>query len=111
MIDKIKISKKATELLDQLSRKIGLKRNILARNALIKSLGNGDSYNDSLSVRSNGMEFNIYTLLGDKSEIYYALLRQHYVPEPIDDKIPELIRFHIEMGLSYHEFERIFSPI
>lgn len=112
MIDKLKVSKKATQLLEKYSKETGLLRNIIARNAFIRSLGNGDLYNNSQSVRNDGMEFNIYTLFGEYEEIYFALLRQYYKFEDIsNNKYAELIRFHIEGGLLDENFIMVFNPI
>jgi|GEM_PF-419954 len=77
MSKKIIISEDTSEKLDSLSRKLGLRRNILCRLAIGKSLEDSDSVKDLEPEDSEGYEFNRYTLTGEKDDLFKALIIQH----------------------------------
>jgi len=113
MVEKIKISNVATENLDFLSRKLDLRRNIICRLAVSKSLNISNSILNFKIEDNNGREFNKYTLTGDKDIIYKALIMQHE-NKKIDEEeyVTIYLRNHIERGLSVmkKEYEKINSP-
>ena len=47
-INKLRVSRRATKYLDEYFKKTGLRPNILARNAMMFSISNGDLYNELL---------------------------------------------------------------
>ena len=54
MITKINVSKKATSILTHLHNTIRLRPNLIARNALMLSMENGDRYNSKIDVDTSG---------------------------------------------------------
>lgn len=111
MISKVIISSKASKLLNDYQAKIGLRPNILARNALVFSLKNGDKFDGANKPKTDGKEFNLYTLLGDNEEIYYLLLKEFYKHQFSKYNLSELIVFHIEQGLLKEGFLSVFTVL
>ena len=108
LITKINVSKKATVLLTQLYAKLGLRPNILARNALVLSMQSGDHFRSNIEIDTSGKEFNSYTLFGSKEKIYEMILRQYYSGKLEDREWGKVISFHIESGLRHKDFIEIF---
>ena len=108
LITKINISKKATALLTQLHAQLGLRPNILARNALVLSMQSGDHFRSNIEIDTSGKEFNSYTLFGSKEKIYEMILRQYYSGKLEDREWGKVISFHIESGLRHKDFIEIF---
>ena len=74
MPSKLKISKEASKRLDYLSSKLGLRRNIVCRLAVGRSLAERESVKDIKPKDNSGYEFNRYTLTGEYDEIFKALI-------------------------------------
>lgn len=114
MAARIKISNKASERLENLSRKLDLRRNIVCRLAIGRSLKHIEPLNTYKLEDSNGFEFNRYTITGEYDIIYKALVTQ-YEGKRINDREYFLtyIRKHIERGvqLLFKEYQEINSPI
>ena len=100
MSEKLKISKPVSDDLDYLSRKLDLRRNIICRLAVGKSLTISKSVRDNKLEDNNGYEFNKYTLTGDKDVVYKALIIQHEKKSMNDEEyITKYLRKHIERGI------------
>lgn len=114
MATRIKISNNASERLECLSRKLDLRRNIVCRLAIGRSLKHNEPLNKYKLRDSNGFEFNRYTITGEYDTIYKALVIQ-YKGEKINDREYFLtyIRKHIERGVQilFNEYQKINSPI
>lgn len=100
MIKKLNVSKNATKLLENYYNKTGLRPNIVARNAMMYSLSKGDIYSKLDPPKTDGKEFNLYTLFGENENYYYLLIKQYYLEEFSKFNLAELVSYHIEMGLS-----------
>ena len=114
MPTKLKISEEMSEYLDYLSNKLGLRRNIICRLAVGRSLAEVKSVKDFKPKNSSGFEFNRYTLTGESDSIFKALINQHEGRKLTDDQyFPKFLRNHIERGvvLLYEEYEKINSPV
>jgi len=114
MPTKLKISKEGSEYLDYLSNKLNLRRNIICRLAVGRSLDELKSVKDFRPKNSSGFEFNRYTLTGEFDEIFKALINQHEGRKLTDDQyFSSFLRNHIERGvvLLYEEYEKINSPV
>ena len=114
MANKIKISKEASELLDHLSNKLDLRRNIICRMAIGRSLDEKESVKEFNPKNNVGYEFNRYTLTGEYDDIFKALIIQHEMKKLNDTQyFSKYLRNHIERGINllYAEYERINSPI
>lgn len=114
MSNRLKISKKASEQLDHLSNRLNLKRNIVCRLAIGRSLAKKGPMKSIKPKNSAGYEFNRYTLTGEYDDIFKALVKQHERKKMNDrEYFSTFLRNHIERGirLLYTEFQRINSPI
>ena len=113
MSSRLRISKKASEQLNHLSNRLELRRNIVCRLAIGRSLAEKGSVKNMKPKDSAGFEFNRYTLTGEYDEIFKALVKQH--EKKLDDReyISTFLRNHIERGIQflYIEYQRINSPI
>jgi len=113
MSSRLKISKKASEQLDHISNRLDLRRNIICRLAMGRSLAEKGSVKSIRPKDSAGYEFNRYTLTGEYDDIFKALVKQH--EKKMDDReyISTFLRNHIERGIQllYIEYQRINSPI
>ena len=113
MITRIKISRSATGTLSANAGKfhgpysINLTPNIILRNALMFSIANGDKLTDEV-IDNGGTEFQISTLLGADSDIYFSLINHYYGKKLQDEDMKAVICFHIEKGLKANGFEDIF---
>ena len=114
MSSKLKISEKASKKLVTLSMKLNLRRNIICRLAIGKSLSEKDSVRNSEPEDNVGFEFNRYTLTGDQDVLFKALIIQHEKKKISDiDYFSNYVRNHIERGLTllFDEYNKINSPI
>lgn len=114
MANKLKISTENSKKLEFLSNRLGLRRNIICRLAIGRSLNESASVSELKPLDSSGTEFNRYTLTGDLDDIYKALIIQHEKKRMTDDEyFNKFLRNHIERGvdLLYKEYEKINSPI
>ena len=106
MLTRIKISRSATGLLSQKYNGLrnSLTPNLILRNALTYSLNNNDKYNGE-NIDTTGTEFQISTLLGSNSEIFFMLICEYYEKKIDDDEMKSIICFHIEQGLKNKDFK------
>jgi len=114
MPTKLKISKEMSEYLDYLSNKLGIRRNVVCRLAVGRSLGELDSVKDFKPKDSSGFEFNRYTLTGESDDVFKALIIQHERRKLSDDQyFLKFLRNHIERGIEllYGEYKRVNSPV
>jgi len=114
MPSKLKISEEASKRLDYLSNKLALRRNIVCRLAIGRSLANKKSISTIKPRDSAGYEFNRYTLTGEHDDIFKLLISQHG-KKKLNDAIyfSKYLRNHIERGIDllYKEYEKINSPV
>ena len=114
MSNKLKLSQEASEKLLLLSTRLDLRRNIVCRLAIGRSLAEKESVKSINPADSAGYEFNRYTLTADFDELFKALLRQHERKKMNDTEYFSVyLRNHIERGvqLLYAEYQRVNSPI
>ena len=109
MITRLKISRSATSLIATKYKglKHNLTPNLILRNALTFSMKNGEKYNGE-KIDNGGTEFQISTLLGSNSEIFFMLICEHYNKKLNDEDMKSAISFHIENGLKNKEFIKLF---
>jgi len=77
MPTRLKISEETSKRLEYLSKRLGLRRNIVCRLAIGRSLAENESVKTVDPKDSNGYEFNRYTLTGEYDSIFKALIIQH----------------------------------
>ena len=113
MSSRLRISKKASEQLNHLSKRLDLRRNIVCRLAIGRSLAEKGSVKDMKPKDSAGFEFNRYTLTGEYDDIFKAVVKQHEKKLNDREYISTFLRNHIERGIQflYIEYQRINSPI
>lgn len=114
MQTRLRISEKANNQLNHLSNRLELRRNIVCRMAVGKSLTINDSVKDYEFEDNKGPEFNRVTLTGDQDLIFKTFIIQHE-GEKIDEAkyFIHYFRSHIERGLDilYNEYKKINSPV
>ena len=97
--NRIHLSKTASEQLKFLKARTGITPNVLARIALVRSIKEKFDYTLK-EVSSDGLEFQMPTLLGEYSLLYEKLLIElHAIQEP--HELARALAAHIENGLSY----------
>ena len=98
-INKIKLTKDASERLKQLKARTGLTPNILSRIGFCLSLNepaipNPDQYPEE------DREFNRYTLLGEWDDLYVALLKQRLAHDGVaSNNLEDQFRAHLNRGV------------
>jgi DNA sulfur modification protein DndE len=98
-LNKIVLSREASERLKLLKARTGLAPNILGRIGFCLSLSE-PAVPDPKSYPEEDREFNRYTLLGEWDELYIALLRQRLLEDGIsDDQIEAQLRGHLHRGI------------
>lgn len=101
MIKSIKTSEKNREVVSSLTIKLGLgPENLIARIAFAYSVAQGRKFSLSDIQDSKGKEYSAKVLFGDYSEMYVAIVCQHYGIYKTDFDIPRYIKMHIDDGLS-----------
>ncbi len=112
---KLKVSKKNSDKIHILSARLNLRRNIICRIAIGKSLGEVTSVKTyQLPEGPADLEFNRYTLTGEKDLIYKALVTQHEGRALSDGEyFGSFLRKHVERGVEMlsEEYNHINSPI
>lgn len=97
--NRICISKTASEQLKLLKARTGITPNILARMALVRSIKEKFDYTLK-EVASDGLEFQMSSLLGEYALLYEKLLMElHAIPD--HHELSKALAAHIENGLSY----------
>ena len=101
MIKSIKTSEKNREAVRELTTKLGLgPENLIARIAFAYSVAQGRKFNLSDIQDSKGKEYSAKVLFGDYSEVYVAIVCQHYGIYKSDYDIPRYIKMHVDDGLN-----------
>ncbi len=98
-INKIKLTKDASERLKQLKARTGLTPNILSRIGFCLSLNEPAIPNPELYPEED-REFNRYTLLGEWDDLYIALLKQRLDADGLSAKdSADYFRAHMNRGI------------
>ena len=101
MLKSIKTSEANRPVVAELTSKLGMgPENLIARIAFAYSISQGRKFNLSDMQDSKGKEYSAKVLFGDYSEIYIAIVCQHYGIHRSDYDIPRYIKMHIDDGLS-----------
>ena len=95
---RVRLSKTASGHLNYLKTQTQLTPNLLARVALCLSIKSDFDYRQ-LTPASDGLEFNLPTLLGDHALAYELLLLSESNPSDADELSKALVS-HIENGIS-----------
>ncbi len=110
-MERIKTSRDAKELLEQLHRSTGIRRNMWCRAALGLSLCLPYSSHNEEKSDSDGMELSRQMLFGDDEPTLLGLLRQRHKGSLEPDHLGKIVKYHIEQGLKsireeYHRQNR-----
>ena len=114
MSNKLKISTERSKQLEILPNQLNLRRNIVCRLAIGRSLKDPQSVKSFKPKDSVGIEFNRYTLTGEYDDISKALVIQHEKKKMEDNEyFSKFLRNHLERGIGYlfEEYQKINSPI
>jgi DNA sulfur modification protein DndE len=96
------------EVVQRLTKKLAIKEeNIIARIAICYSLSKS-SYLDIKDIKdSKGKLYKEFTLLGEQSNFYVALMCQHYKIDKSHPDIPKYFKLHLDDGLQL--IDKIFA--
>jgi len=97
--NRIRLSQTSSEQLTWLKAKSGITPNILARIAFSLSLKSEFDFRQ-LTPQSDGLEFNLGTLLGEHAQLYELLLLDDS-NATTSEELNRAMVSHIENGLSY----------
>lgn len=98
-VNKVKLSKPASDRLKQLKGRTGLTPNLLCRMGFCMSL-NEPAIPDPDTYDHDGAEFNRYTLLGEFDSLFVALLKQRAASDGIPtEELGEQFRAHLNRGV------------
>ncbi|QDS88694.1 hypothetical protein EC9_28860 [Rosistilla ulvae] len=99
-LNKIKLTKDASDRLKQLKARTGLTPNILSRIGFCMSLSD-PAIPDPGEYPEEDREFNRYTLLGEWDALYVAMLRQRMLNDELPDDAVEVdyFRAHLNRGV------------
>lgn len=98
-INKIKLTKDASERLKQLKARTGLTPNILSRIGFCLSL-NEPAIPNPERYPEEDREFNRYTLLGEWDDLYVALLKQRVAQDGLaSEQLEDQFRAHLNRGI------------
>lgn len=98
-LNKIKLSKDASDRLKHLKARTGLAPNILSRFGFCLSLSDPSVPNPA-TYAEDDREFNRYTLLGEWDDIFVALLKQRLHNDGLSqDDAEEQFRAHLNRGV------------
>lgn len=114
MTKKLKLSSEKSDQLNYLSNRLDIRRNIVCRMAIGRSLAMKKSIKDFKTEDNSGFEFNRYTLTGEYDDIFKALVLQHEKKRIGDEQyFSRCLRNHIErgIGLLHEEYQKVNSPI
>jgi len=114
MSTRLRLSEKTSDRLNILTNKLGLRRNIICRIAIGRSLAEKNSVKNMKPEDSSGTELNRYTITGEQDELYRALINQHEKKRLNDfEYFSKFLRNHIERGVNLllEEYNKINSPI
>jgi len=101
MIKSIKTSERNRKVVKELTTKLGLgPENLIARIAFAYSVAQGRKLDLSNIQDSKGKEYSAKVLFGDYSEIYVAIVCQHYGLYKTDHDLERYIKMHVDDGLN-----------
>ena len=101
MVQRIKISNKATDYLDKMQNKLHLSsKAAILRICISLSLNDSTLLNGTFSHdNNNGFDISLDTLFGDYSVFFEGLIKNHYKKEMTDKEYVEQVIGHIERGI------------
>jgi DNA sulfur modification protein DndE len=98
-LNKVRLSKDASERLKHLKARTGLTPNILSRLGFCLSLSEPAIPNPE-QYPEEDREFNRYTLLGEWDALFVALLKQRLAQDKLpEDRLEEQFRAHLNRGV------------
>lgn len=99
---KLKISSEATNKLRTLKQRTGLTPNLLCRMALMYSLEEGAIEENTPLPNEDGSEFNAYTLTGEHTNLFIALIKMienHNIKTLNNLELIDKLQLHIHRGV------------
>jgi DNA sulfur modification protein DndE len=113
MLSRFIIPRETHALLDEWGKKLHLRPNIIARNALMYSLEH-DSCLITIQPDNplvGGTEMNLLTLFGEEQEIYLMLVVEKYAKKLSDNELAITINHHIGLAMREESFLNIISGV
>ena len=100
-------------LLEEWAKKLHMRPNIMARNALMYSLEKDDPLK-SLAIEyslTGGKEMNTSTLFGDNQDIYLMLIVEKYGRKLTDNEMAIAINYHVDRAMKEELFLDLISGV
>jgi DNA sulfur modification protein DndE len=98
-VNKVRLSKEASERLKHLKARTGLAPNILSRFGFCLSLSE-PAIPDPANYPEEDREFNRYTLLGEWDSLFVALLKQRLTEDRLPQELlQQQFRAHLNRGI------------
>jgi len=113
MLSRITFSRDTSALIEEWGKRLHLRPNIIARNALMYSLEN-DPVLPSIQTDNSligGKEMNLLTLLGDDQEIYIMLVIEKYHQKLSDLELAVVMNHHVGLAMKEESFLNIISGV
>lgn len=114
MSTRLRLSEKTSGKLNILANRLDLRRNVICRIAIGRSLAEKNTVRNMKPEDSSGTELNRYTITGEQDELYRALINQHEKKRLNDfEYFSKYLRNHIERGVNLllEEYNKINSPV
>jgi DNA sulfur modification protein DndE len=113
MLSRLTFSRETMALLEEWSKKLHLRPNVMARNALMYSLEHHPCLSSIQPDNSliGGKEMNLLTLLGDDQEIYIMLVIEKYNQKLSDVKLGITINHHVGLAMREESFLNLVSGV
>jgi DNA sulfur modification protein DndE len=95
--NRLRISKRSTDALKMLKGRTGLTPNILCRIALALSIREKPAISEN-SIRLDGAEFSLSTMLGEHANLYECVLREMH-GELTEAEAQKAFAAHVDIGV------------
>ena len=97
--NRVRLSQTASGRLDRVSKRLGIRKNLLCRVALLLSLEKGEiDLQDK--IETDGLEFNLSTLFGSFTGVFVDMINI-VQPDSSDDTWANYANIHIERGADF----------
>ena len=97
--NRVRLSQTTSGRLDRVSKRLGIRKNLLCRVALLYSLEKG-RIEETGSVETDGLEFNLSTLFGSFTGVFVDMINI-VQPDSNDETWTNYANIHIERGVDY----------
>ena len=97
--NRVRLSQTTSGKLDRVSKRLGVRKNLLCRVALLYSLEEG-GLDPNNSIETDGLEFNLSTLFGSFSGVFVDMIKL-VQPDCTNESWTDYANMHIERGVEF----------